>query len=268
MRIIVITVLLFSFKMATSQELYVYTEPASNMAAKNIGLRLTNILMRDKVAKKNRFFITPELMWGISKKIMVHATVLAGNGSNDLLLNGGSVYLKYRFLSNDEVHRHFRMAAFGKYSWNNSDIHDYAIQLNNQNTGYEIGLIATQLHHKVALSASASFLHVTDNINNKFAFGNKLRNAVGYTVSVGKLMLPKEYTNYQQTNLNLMLELLGQSNLYNGYSNLDVAPAVQFIFNSRMRIDLGYRFPVVTKLHRYNDRGTLLRFEYNFFNAY
>ena len=65
-----------------------------------------------------------------------------------------------------------------------------------------------------------------------------------------------------------MLEFLGQVNTHNGYAWLDIAPAVQFIFNSRARLDIGYRYPLVKKLQRYASQGVLLRLEYNFFNVY
>ncbi len=81
-------------------------------------------------------------------------------------------------------------------------------------------------------------------------------------------MLPKEYTDYNQTNINLMVEMLGQYNLGFHKSYIDLAPSIQFIFLSKMRLDLGYRFPVVNNLTRTADRGFLLRLEYNFFNVY
>ena len=160
------------------------------------------------------------------------------------------------------------MAAFGQFSLFNSYIHEYSINLDGHNSGYEGGLIATQLLHKLAISASASYLHATDNGKEKFLYGDKLRNAVAYSLSAGRLMLPKEYTSYRQTNLNLMVEFLGQCNTHNGFAWLDIAPAVQFIFNSRARLDIGYRYPLVKKLQRYSSEGALLRLEYNFYNLY
>ena len=255
-----------------------YTEPASNMAAKSFGFRATNYLMNDRYSNKINYMLVPEVMWGTSKKIMVHAAGILGNSNqNDgfvtnpkqnFVVEGASFYLKYRVYSTDEVQTHFRVAAFGRYSFNNSHIHEYAINLNTHNSGYEGGVIATKLLKKVAFSASGSFLHAQDNGSKKFLFGNKSRNAVNYTLSVGKLMLPKEYTSFKQTNVNLMLEMLGQTNLNKGYSYLDIAPSVQFIFLSRMRFDAGYRYPMVTKLHRTSTKGFLLRLEYNIFNAY
>lgn len=249
-----------------AQELFVYTEPASNMAAKSIGLRLNNILMKNEHFARNEYHLIPEIMWGVSRKIMVHADAFFSNTSNQFLAEGGSVYAKYRFFSIDEVHSHFRIAAFGRYSFNNSVLHDASINLYGTNSGYEGGVVATQLLHKVALSANTSVAHAMDNGQN--ILGDKYRNALNYTLSVGKLLLPKEYTSYQQTNVNAMVELLGQTNLGKSFSYLDIAPSLQLIFNSRVRVDLGYRLPLTDKYYRAMPKGGLLRIEYNFFNAY
>jgi hypothetical protein len=113
-------------------------------------------------------------------------------------------------------------------------------------------------------------LHAKDNGNGKekFPYARSNRNALYYTLSVGKLMLPKEYNSYNQVNLNLMCELLGQTNMGNGNSYLDIAPAAQLIFSSRFRFDLGYRYPLVSTLYRTAPKGVIVRLEYNIFNAF
>ena len=254
---------------ARSQELFVYTEPASNMAAKSIGIRLNNSLMKETGTDTYNYHLIPEVMLGVSKNIMVHAEAFLSNRNNSLVAEGGALYLKYRFYSKDDVHSHFRMAAYAKGSFNNSDIHQAAIDLNGHNTGIETGLIATQLINKIALSAGTAYLYASDNSNgNKFIYGNENRKAINYNFSVGKLMLPKEYTSYTQTNLNLMMEVLGQTNLHTGKSFVDLAPSIQFIFLSRYRLDFGYRFAVVKDLFRTAPGGGFVRLEYNIFNAY
>lgn len=268
MQRLILLLFVFSFNAAAAQELYVFTEPASNMAAKSIGFRANNYLMFNNSSKETNYHLVPEVMWGVSKKIMLHAEAFLSNRNKSFVAEGGGAYIKYRFYSVDEVHSHFRMALYGRYSFNNSDVHQQAIDLNGHNSGYEGGLIATKLINKVAFAASASYLHAADNNKEKFIYGNKNRNAVNYTASVGKLMLPKEYTGYKQTNVNLMLEMLGQINLNTRYSFLDMAPSVQFILLSRMRIDAGYRIPLVKDLSRTTPGGFLLRLEYNIFNAY
>jgi len=255
---------------AQGQELYVYTEPASNMAAKSIGFRLTNSLMQQVSNKEQyNFHSVPELMIGISKKSMLHGQVFLSNRNTKLITEGGALYYKYRFFSVDEVNKHFRMAAYTRLSYNISDVHQPAIDLFGHNSGVETGVIATQLIKKVALSASLAHMYAADNgKGNKFIYANNNRNAVGYTLSVGKLMLPKTYTSYNQTNMNLMVEMLGQTNWETGSSFLDLAPSLQLILFSKMRIDVGYRFPMINDLKRTADRGFLLRLEYNIFNAF
>ena len=265
---LMIAMLLWSIT-CMAQELYVFTEPASNMAAKSIGLRLNNFAMRDRAASNINYYLVPEVMFGVSKKVMIHADAFLSNRNKALAGDGGSVYAKYRFFSNDDVQKHFRMAAFGRYSFNNSDIRQEEINLYGRNTGFETGVVATQLLHKVALSSGLSFVKAFDNgNNNKLPYGNSNSNAINYTLSVGKLMLPKEYKDYNQTNLNLMLEFLNQYNLGSGKYYIDVAPAVQLIFNSVARVDVGYRQQLSSTLYRTTPNGLFVRLEYNLFNVY
>ncbi len=269
MRSLITCFLVVVYSQAHSQELFVYSEPASNMAAKSVGLRLSNNLMKISGTRTYNYHLIPEFMVGLSKNIMIHAEAFVSNRNTSLITEGGALYLKYRFYSKDNVHSHFRMAAYVRGSVNNSDIHQAAIDLNGHNSGIETGIIGTQLIHKVAISSGLNYLYAADNSKgNKFSYGEKSRNAIGYNISVGKLMLPKEYTSYDQVNMNLMTEFLGQTNVNTGDTYLDLAPSVQFIFKSRMRLELGYRFPLLKDLQRTAPAGALVRFEYNIFNAF
>ena len=253
---------------ASAQELFVFTEPASNMPAKSLGVRDMNAFMFEKDGKLN-YHNMPELMWGINKKWMVHVQGFISNRQEGgLKAEGGSFYAKYRFLSKDAIQSHFRMAAYGRYSLNRADIHQQEIETMGHNTGYETGLIATQLLHKVAISSSVSYERALDN-NPDYKFPSTESNsAVNYTLSVGKLMLPKVYKDYKQTNMNLMLELLGQRLNDNGKSYLDIAPSVQFIINSQARVDIGYRQELYSTMKRTAPNGIVLKFEYTFFNVF
>ena len=268
MKKIGVVLFLFFAEAANAQELFVYTEPASNMAAKSVGIRWNHYWMKDNIANRFNYHLLPEIMWGVSKNMMIHAEAFLSNQQSGFQLEGGALYAKYRLFSVDEVHSHFRVSAFGRYSSNSSEIHQQAIDFNGHNTGYEGGVVVTQLVKKVALSAGSSLLYAKDNRAEKFSYGDKNRTAYTYTLSAGKLLLPAEYTSYGQTNLNVMLELLGQTSLGNGYSFLDMAPSVQLIVNSRMRLDMGYRFPLIHSLQRTAPKGVLLRMEYNIFNLY
>lgn len=269
MKFTIFLVVLFYSKLCTAQELYVYTEPASNMAAKSIGIRANNLLMNEKVTSGLNYHLVPEVMVGISRNIMVHADAFLSNRDKRFSFEGGSIYAKYRFFSIDDVQKHFRMAAFGRVSYNNSEIHMDEINMYGLNSGWETGIVATQLLHKVAISSGVSLIRAADNgSGNKFLYGDKNRNAINYTLSVGKLMLPKEYTSYKQTNLNLMLELLNQYNLGSRKYYVDIAPSLQLIFNSRSRIDVGYRQQISSSFQRTAPNGFLIRLEHNLFNAW
>jgi len=252
-----------------AQELFAFTEPASNMAARSLGLRLNSTIMKDKVFNYNSVHVLPEVMLGISKKVMIHLEgVISNQGGTTYILDGASAYAKYRFYSRDDIHSHFRIALFGQFAWNNAVVHQPAIDFKGHNTGYEIGIVSTKLANKIAISSSVSLLHAMNNSNsNTFIYGDKSRNAINYTLSVGKLLFPKEYVSYNQVNVNGMLEFLCQSNLYSGKTFIDMAPVIQFIIKSKIRFDLGYKYSVSNTLERSAPNGLLFRFEYNLFNV-
>ena len=269
--ILALLILLSAGTPGFSQELFVFTEPASNMAAKTIGLRLGNSFMKELHNGKINYHLIPEVMIGLSKKIMLHGDMFLSSRNSGMVSEGGSLYAKYRFYSVDEVQKHFRMAAYSRYSFNNADIHQEEINLYGHNTGWEGGIVATQLLHKVALSSSFSYLTAQNNNKYKFpvdAKGRVNREAFNYTFSAGRLMYPEEYTDYKQTNINLMVEVLGQYNTGLKKHYLDIAPSVQFIINSRSRIDLAYRYQLASSLLRTAPQGVFIRLEHNFFNAF
>jgi hypothetical protein len=159
------------------------------------------------------------------------------------------------------------MAAFGRYSLNNADIHQEEIELMGHNTGFETGIIATQLIKKVAISSSISFEKALDN-KPDYAFpATQSDNATNYTFSVGKLMYPKKYNSFKQTNINVMLEFEGQTLNKNGKSYLDFVPSIQFIINSQARIDFAYKHELYASMIRSAPNGFYFNVQYNFFNV-
>jgi hypothetical protein len=246
-----------------AQELYVNTEPASNMATKSLGIRVENqgYFTPDF---KNRS--TLELMYGVSRTLMVHSTAYMSNFyQSKQHFEGVSAYAKYRFYSVDSVQRHFRAAAFVKAATINNATPNQEISLEGDNSGVQGGVVATQLLHKLALSGSVSYLRAFDN---RGGYDPVTRNAIGWTLSSGYLLLPVKYQNYNQTNVNLYLELLGKANPGRGQSYMDAAPAVQFIFNSVLRLDVSYRTPFWNNMERNTKNMYLVRLEYNLFNLF
>ncbi|ACU64000.1 transporter family protein [Chitinophaga pinensis] len=263
-----------------AQELYVSTEPASNMAANSFGFRVTNRFFKMEHEGVTGMRIEPELMWGISKKLMVHVVGLASNQMQpSLRFEGGSVYAKYRFLSNDDVQSHFRMAAYVKGSvidnpfvpaMREGAVKPYdnqELDLEGGASGVSGGIIATQLIHKLAVSATVGYNRFMNNTKDNLP-DYLSANAVNYSLSAGYLLLPRSYRSYDQTNLNIYVEFLGKTNTdavgRNQY--LDVAPAIQLIFNSSTRLDFSYRTELFGDMSRNVFNTFTLRFEHNIFN--
>lgn len=248
---------------AMAQELYVNTEPASNMAAHSLGIRLENQGFFSP-SLKNR--TTLEAMYGATGKLMLHgAGYISDMYRPKQSLEGGSFYAKYRFLSVDTVQSHFRGAFFGKAAISRNPYNLQEIALEGDNSGLQAGVVLTKLIHKLAISGSTSYLHAVNNAGNALPIAGS-KNAVAYTLSAGYLLLPKNYSSYNQVNLNLYAEVLGKSNPGYAQSYLDVAPAVQLIFNSVFRVDFSYRTPLYNNMQRLSQNMYLVRLEYNFFN--
>lgn len=249
-----------------AQELYVSSEPASNMAANSAGLRLTNKFIRMEDRTGMRF--EPELMLAVSKELMIHTAGFVSNNMQDnMRFEGGSIYAKYRFLSNDAVHAHFRMAAYLRGALiDNPYGTSSELDLEGMTSGLSGGLVATQLVHKLAVSATLGYDRYMNNTQHKIP-DHFSRNAMAYSLSAGYLLLPFEYKSYEQTNMNLYVEFLGKSNLdrYKGNYYVDVAPALQFIFSSTTRLDLSYRFPLAGDMARNIRESVLVRLEHNIF---
>jgi hypothetical protein len=266
--------LLFFYSNSQAQELFINSEPASNMPAKSIGFRLTDKWMNTETpglhhaGTRNMQRFEPEVMVGVNKKLMVH---VAGYFSNyyqpNIQFEGVSLYAKYRFLSLDEVHQHFRMAATTKASVINNPLFFDEINLDGDNSGLSAGLVATELLHKLAISATGNYVYSLNNVDNVLAPTNTIH-SLNYSLSFGYLLLPFRYKNYNQPNLNLYLEFTGKQNLqYHNSSLLDINPGIQLVLKSYMRIDLSYRFQLFSSIYRNQPNAFLVRFEYNIFNA-
>lgn len=267
----IMVMMMFLAQHLRSQELFVVTEPASNVPAGSVSFKLGQSRMKEKFEEGYNYHMMPEVTWGINKNIMVRASgfISNRNSSNinkDLTTEGGSLYAKYRFLSTDGFHSHFRMAVFGRYSINNSDIHQEEIETMGHNSGYEAGLVVTKLIKKIAVSASLSVEKAQDNKPNYTFPESQGDIAVDYTVSFGKLMYPSTYADFKQTNINLMLELAGQTLNENQRSFLDVVPSIQFIVNSQARIDIAYKHQIYSSMLRSAPNGVYFNLQYTIFN--
>jgi hypothetical protein len=266
---------------AGAQELYVSTEPASNMPANSLAIRMTSRFFKMEHEGTTGMRFEPEIMWGVSKKLMIHVAGLASNQmQSSIEPEGATVYAKYRFLSKDDLHSHFRMAAYVRGAIINNPFYpemtehsrkpynNAELDLEGGASGVAGGVVATQLIHKLAISGTLGYNRFMNNTKNRLP-DEMSANAVNYSLSAGYLLLPRTYRNFEQTNLNLYVELLGKSNTDAVSRNhyVDIAPAIQFIFNSVTRIDLAYRTQLLGNMPRNVFNTFTIRFEHNIFNV-
>lgn len=269
MRIFFTTILLFAALTSATQELFPYSEPASNMPAKSLALKLGT--MYGKGPHSNRLLqrYTPEVMFGLNKKWMVHASVsFSDMHENYFYFESAKLYAKYRFLSKDDLHKHFRMAVFGSAIYSRNHLDHNELNMYGDQSAAQLGLIATQLWNKLAISGTVNIIEVLDEKRNdkpqEYAF-----ESFNYSLSAGYLLLPRNYSDYNQTNLNLYVELLGGRNLDWEYEKyfIDLAPSFQLIFNSTSKLNVGYRFQLKSDIYRLMKNSWMISYEHIFLNA-
>lgn len=272
MRIIIVFLLLCISEWLHSQELYVFKESASNLPAKSISLKLT-----DHYTAENKLYggaghrFMPQVSVGFSKKLMLRvATSFSNMHTLAFKYESVSIYAKYRFLSHDDIHKHFRMAFYAEAAKTNAAFHYNEISLMGDKSGVGIGFIATQLWNKFAITATVGNTQVFDRSRGNAVIYIPARtySSLDYAVSAGYLVLPRAYTSYKQVNLNLYLELIGQQSLDQAYHFTDIAPALQLIFNSNTKLNFGYRSQLGGNHPRMNTRSWLFSIERTLLNAF
>jgi hypothetical protein len=270
LRLISIFGLLFLQLCAQGQELYVFTNPASNIPAKALVAKLSTKSMESYHNLNREFRISPELQAGITKNLMVAGGASFSNMffQNNMAFESARLYAKYRFYSNDAAHKHFRAAVFAQGSWSNNPLVYQEFNLDGDNSGFQIGAVGTQLVNKFAVSGGISYVRQLERINKIEFFRGFSNEAVQYNLSMGYLLFPRNYESIKQTNINLYCEFLGQRNTDMSVGFLDIAPALQFIFNSKARVNFGGRFQLSGNAHRMADRSVFLSFEYYILNAF
>ena len=250
---------------AGAQELFVSTEPASNMPKNSVRLRLSNEGVPETDLKSRTSL---GLMYGLNKNLTLNLNAyMADFYQRRQHINGYSFYAKYRFLNIDQAQKHFRGAVFAHYSVVKFPIIHDEINLAGENNGLQGGFVFTQLVRRMALSGSVSYTKSLD----KFISGHEMlhdnaHNSISYTISSGYLAFPKEYTDYKQINTNIYVEFLGDSHTGSG-NFMDAAPALQFIFHSKLRLDLSKRIQLWGDMDRRFKNLYQLRVEYNLFNV-
>ena len=263
MRIFLVLFLSFIPSLSSAQELYINTEPASlipkgtkvvRLNHNSIFLNGTNIMG----GIGNAIIMSPSISYGLSKKIMVSGSFQFSNKpyEQDMMPNFGfsgfKLYSKQRILTTDKQKYHTRLSSFIKYSYHDNKFMKDNLDIELQDTGFEFGIIGTQLINKLAISVTSAVTRIS-NIDEKYTSGSTVKwqkinlNTIQNSISAGYLLFPRKYKSYKQTNFNLYLEYLTNTILtrnfpdrYHKFSST-LAPGIQFILLSRSRLDFSYK---------------------------
>ena len=299
--LVFVFVLFVKSNLLFSQELFPNNEPASNVPKGVLGIRAFDETFKEYTQIRNLYVI--RLMYGVLPKLTVMATASESNHHDVLfpaglashthngnqsvfstgnyqrgisypyLFNGIYLYAKYRFLTFDGEHTHFRMAAYAEYSTVAVAHDETEPDLLDDNGGYGGGIIATYLKNHFAVSLTSGIIipkvyngyspdiYGGPNVPTEIKYGQ----AIKYNLSFGYLLLPRTYKNYEQGNFNIYLELLGKAYqqakviqygikevpintpLLEKGNYVDACPGVQYIYKSNLRIDFSTQFQFINK---------------------
>jgi hypothetical protein len=301
-RLIIIVAFGLSFQgTISSQELFPTSEPASTIPKGVIGTRLTTESYKEVSIFRN--LASARLMYGLFSNLTVMANFTesnhhgvdfpsglaththngnksvfsSGNFQRGLiypyLFTGIDLYAKFRFFNRDGEHSHLRMALYGEWS-NVSVAHDEAEPtLLDDTKGYGGGLIITVLKNHLAISLTSGVIIPGSydgmspdplggpDVPTTLTYGK----AVKYDLSIGYLLFPAKYHNYNEPNINVYLEFKGksyeeasiiqygikpvpiQTPLLEAGNYVDVFPGIQTILHSNMRIDFCVGFPLINQ---------------------
>jgi hypothetical protein len=257
-----------------AQELFISTEPASNMPTSSYGF-----VLGSESFVKSSFIHTRndlEFMYEETGSLMTHLMFHASNYYGNYGYDNFNAYAKYRIYSDDGFKQHFRVAAYAMGAFG-AQRNTYAeVMLDGGNSGLETGLIFTILENRFALSSTLSAITLVPEVNS--APGITFQNLVnyGYTLSAGYLLYPEHYESYKDLNINIYAELLGKYIVYDKAASgfltegrgtiLDLAIGPQLIINSIWRLDLAMRMRLISGVESFPKPSILLRYTQMFYH--
>lgn len=262
---------LISLTSLSAQELFIYSPAAANISKKRLEIR-NNVMGYNSFQYFHNSF---DVNYGITGKLTIYNKMFYTFDDNYKLIGDFEPMLRYRFYDKDAMNSHFRMAVQSGvripiesrsvtgdrvvYELHPGHVVDFynsptditvpGIDFHTtDNFTWKSDVIATYLKHRLAISAHAGY-----NINfakTDFRFGNYH----DWGLAFGYLIFPREYTSYDQVNINLYFEnkgyffernkFKGETVLNSGGFRWDGFVGVQSIYFSTLIVEAGYGFPI------------------------
>ncbi len=254
-----------------SQELYIVSHPAANLSKNRIEFR-NNIISYDNFRYYHNSFA---LNYGLLGNLSIYNDVFYTLDKGYKFFGNYEFAARYRFLDKDKKNYHIRSAI------------QSGIVIPVNATPIVSGAVDYELHpgHRVRfynfvndITVPSVDFHTTDNytIKNDIIVTNlikrfsvtgemgfninvpksdfKFGNYFDWSLSMGYLLLPREYKSYNDVNINLYMEnkayyflknkFLGNEITNSGGFRVDTYLGVQSIFYSSIMLELSYKIPV------------------------
>jgi hypothetical protein len=272
MKVLIFCMVLLAASRLEAQELFIQTEPASNMPVGTFGIRFTGDSWQDPGRIVSREGM--ELMYGVTRNLMTHILAYGSNSLGNFDLETVGFYSKYRLYWDDGFKYHFRVSAYGEalFGSQHSDVPTFSFA--GSGPIVSGGGVATLLEHRLALSTTIGASHALKDIALPTISYSNI-SGINASLSAGYLILPAHYSSFSDLNMNVYAEFLG----YHTWFTQDVAGVIaatqgtelllsvgpQVIINSLARIDLAYTFPIFTNFAIRRPNSVLARFEYDFY---
>ncbi len=89
MKKFLILISLFFIQEITAQELFVVTDPASNIPANSLAVNVMQSFFKEEMKSGYNYHFLPEVAYGLNKDLMFRASAFISNRSNQLVTEGG-----------------------------------------------------------------------------------------------------------------------------------------------------------------------------------
>ncbi|MBL0342522.1 MAG: hypothetical protein IPP71_17445 [Bacteroidetes bacterium] len=236
MKPLLLLCLLLNFTAVTAQELFIHTEPASNLPKGVLGVRLAANNYSELGTP--RYWTGLSLMYGVSARLMVNVMASAsnhhdsklpkelfsedGNGQSvhshnatrgreyDMRFEGVNLYSKYRIFTLDGTKKHVRLAAYGQLAVATTAHDEAEPDLMGDNSGLGGGIVFTQLIKRFAHSTTIGYIHPFKYTEKSTSSEITSGNAWSYAFSMGYQIFPLKMKSYKQPGLNIYCEFLGK----------------------------------------------------------
>lgn len=271
LRILFTTALLLLANYSFGQELYIVSHPAANLSKNRIEFR-NNVVSYDNFKYFHNSF---ELNYGLLGNLTLYNSVFYSLDNGYKFIGNYEGTVRYRLHDIDKKNYHLRFAAQSGIliPVNSKPIVSNAVEYElhpghkvkffnfinditvpsvdfhtTDNYTIKNDLIVTNLIKRFSITGEMGF-----NVNvpkNDFKFGNYFDGSL----AMGYLLLPKQYNNYNDINVNLYSEskafyflknkFLGNEITNSGGFRLDTYIGIQAIFFSSLMAELSYKIPI------------------------